>query len=443
MAGKFLNTVSSYGQMIENASSIVKDRLDNPYYLFTDKKGSLCTYYNINTTMSTLDESTRGNYGEISPHDPVRFNKINKFMLYGISKIDPSLELNEMGLEGSDITGEAIVLPRTIIPYPGDRFYLQQLEKPYLFRVTSVNPNTLDTGVTLYRIAYTLETSDGIKNIEPQVVRVFTFNINTGGMGSDFGTNMTTSIIDDDVYNSIKDLESITTLLKDYYISLFYDSKVQTFTYPYNQLTKEWYNNNGESKPEHIVNLQNTTEVPFSFRVYDPYMIEFIMRNNILNGSSTYIHISQVMYLPSTFALDYDRTIFSSIENNDINKHEGRNVGNLILCDQRLSILYAYPQDYYYMKYHDLNVKFFFVSIFDDPGFINNIKNSKYTNHIFKDLIIKYFNNIDINNDDIEKIRHLDYMNNKEFFYGIPLAIYVLEKHISKLLTDPSTKLTI
>ena len=65
MAGKFINTTTAYSQVVNQASQVTKSRLDNPYYIFSDKKASECTYYNINTTMTTLDEATRGNYAEI------------------------------------------------------------------------------------------------------------------------------------------------------------------------------------------------------------------------------------------------------------------------------------------------------------------------------------------------------------------------------------------
>ena len=203
MAGKFINTTTAYTQMVTNAGNRMKSLLDNPYYLFTDKKASECTYYNINTTMTTLDEATRGNYSEISNNSPIRFNKIKGFLLYGVTRIEPNLDIGEFGLESSDITGEALILPRTIIPYPGDYFYLTQINKPYLFRVTAVNPNTLDTGATMYRINYTLVSSDGLKNIEPQVVKVFSFNLNTGGVGSDNGSNMSASIIEEGLLDDI------------------------------------------------------------------------------------------------------------------------------------------------------------------------------------------------------------------------------------------------
>ena len=141
------------------------------------------------------------------------------------------------------------------------------------------------------------------------------------------------------------------------------------------------------------------------------------------------------MYLPSTFGMDYDKTIFASIEDRDINKHYGRSVGNLLLCDQKLSILYAYPTDYYYMTYHGLNANFFYISIFDDPDFKNKIIDNVSTSHELKNLLVKYFNDEDITIEDLEKLKHIDYMDNKEFFYGIPFAIFCIEKQIQKNLS--------
>ena len=38
--------------------------------------------------------------------------------------------------------------------------------------------------------------------------------------------------------------------------------------------------------------------------------------------------------------------------------------------------------------------------------------------------------------DDLKKLKHIDYMSNKEFFYGIPFAICCIEKQIEKNLSS-------
>lgn len=400
MAGRFVNTNTIKQQMPNLLADIAKGLLNNPYYLFSNTSKSPCKYYNINTTMTTLDEADRSNYGEISAESPIRFNKINNFLLFGINRVEPNLEVNDYGLEGSDILGDAIVLPNTIIPYPGDFFILDQLGDSYLFRVTAVNPNTLDTGAILYRINYALAKSDNLVNINAQVVKEYNFFVEN--YGSNFGC-----LIEESTALVISEIERYTVMLKDYFIQLFYDNKIQSFSYLRNGL----------------------------FKVYDSYMIEFMIKNDILKGSTDYIYVSQQVYLPTTFGVDYDRTIFSALEEKDLNKHYCRCAGNLLLCTQKLSLLYAYPQDYYCMEYAGLNSKLYIVDIFNDPEFIQKIKDNTLTNNVLKNIIIGYFNDNSITSTTLEQIKHVDFMNNDELFYLIPMTIFCMEQYIKRILS--------
>lgn len=398
MAGKFIRT-SNLNILPDFVDINVKSSINNnPYYLYNNASQSICTYYNINTTMTTLDEATRGNYAEISPESPIRYNKINNFSIYGFNKIEPSLEVGEYGLE-SEIQGDAIILPKTIIPYPDDFFILKQTDQNYLFRVTSVNPNMLDTGAVMYKINYVLASSDGVEHLDPQVVKEYNFSIEN--YGSNFGC-----LIESSTHSKISEIERYTIILKDYFIQIFYDNKIQSFSYLRNGCTK----------------------------VYDPYLIEFMIRNSILKGSTQYMYISQQVYLPSTFGVEYDRTFFSALENKDYNKHYCKCAGNLILCTQKLSLLYAYPQDYYCMEYSKINSKLHIIDIFNDPKFMQKIKDCEETNNILKNIIIGYFNNKEITDYTLEQIKHVDFMQNEELYYLIPLTIYCMEKYIEGLL---------
>ena len=50
--GKFLNTTMA--TTVNSLVTGINHRLDNPYYTFTDKHPTLCTFYNVNDTKSTL-----------------------------------------------------------------------------------------------------------------------------------------------------------------------------------------------------------------------------------------------------------------------------------------------------------------------------------------------------------------------------------------------------
>lgn len=418
MAGKFI-TNNDRVETTNAITNIAHDLLNNPYYLFSDKKASVCNYFNLNTTMTTLDEATRGNYGEISAESPLRYNEIIGFLIYGITQMTPNLDIGEFGLETSDIAGEAYVLPKTIVPYPGDFFTLDQLGDKYLFKVTAVNPNTLDTGSTMYKINYTLYASDGTLNIIPQVVKKYKFSVDN--IGSNFGC-----LIEEDKYNTASQLEELLTMLKDFYISLFYDAKVQTFT----------YFNEGNTVDDHPVGgSRGMCKGCIGFKAYDSYLIEFLIRNNLLKGSTQYIYVQHQMYLPMTFPVDYARTFFHTIENKDLSTHLGFTTGNLILCEQQLSLLYAYPQDYFYMEYNNLNPALYSINIFGDPDFCNKISKNEKTENVMKNIIIAYFNDEDLTEDMITGLKHIDYCSNRELFYLIPFTIYCLEKYMIQLLS--------
>ena len=71
----------------------------------------------------------------------------------------------------------------------------------------------------MYKINYTLCTSDGLEDITPQVVRRYKFMI------QNIGTNFAT-FMDEESYSTAGDLEAYSTMLKNYYISLFFDNKI-------------------------------------------------------------------------------------------------------------------------------------------------------------------------------------------------------------------------
>lgn len=400
MAGKFLSTIQN-NTMLDTLVAGAKSVINNPFYAYSDLKGTTTQYYNINTTKSTLDESTRDLYSELGENSPTRFNKIKNALIYGIEQISVNLNITDNGLESDDITGDAVVLPNTFIPYPGDFFTMSQLDKPYLFIVTAVSPNTIDTGAVLYKISYTLQYTrqEELDMLEKQVVAEYTM------IASNIGTNYS-AVITSSTYDLVYQLEKYTTSLKNYYIMLFYNKKVQSFTY-----------------------LRNGV-----MRVYDPYLIEFLIRNKILSGSKDYMYVSHQMFLPNTFGVIYDKTIFSALEEGNIDRPITIN-GNLKYIDQSLSLLYAFPEDYYYMDYKVCNFKFHNINILD-IDILERINGNDLSEDIITNIIIKYFNNSEITFEDLHSLKNIDYQENIELYYGIPIIIFCLEKIIQKNLTS-------
>lgn len=398
---KFTNT--QHKLVIDSLVEGLKDRLNNPYYVFTDKKASIVDYYNQNKYKTTLDEGTKQAYAPLGDNSPKRFNKITDAYLFGIEKIAVNLSNEEFGLEADSIEGDALVLPNTFIPYPDDYFSIKYLLKKVLFRVISVTPDTLESGANFYKISYKLDQIDETV-IEDQIVDRFRMIVNN------VGTNFNAVIRSND-YDLIEKLEDITSMLKEYFRGLFFSHKVQTFVYSRN-----------------------------GYIFYDPYMIEFIIRNGILDGNKTYDYVSHQTFINKTFSIDYNRTMFKAIELRDkSNIDKCRIFANAETIMDKQSLMYYRYEPYFKLDYIATDNKEFktIIEIFS-LDLIDKIKNNTYYddqdhNRIYN-IIIGFFNEANITSKDIDMIENIDYQSTENLYYLIPIIICIIESGIKRLL---------
>ena len=401
---KFINTERK--DTIQSLVEGFKDKLKNPYYVFSDKKPTITTYYNRNSDKSSVDQSTGLEYSALGKDSPVKYNKIHDMYLYGLDKVQVQLEVGDYGMESADIEGEAIILPNTIIPAAGDYFSISYLKDKMLFKVTSVTNDTVDNDSNFYKINYKLDqiTDDVINS---QVVEEFTMIVENEG------TNYKTIIRNND-YKFIEQIEYILDILKQYYKDLFYSERVQTFIL------------NHDSK-----------------YFYDPFMLEFIIRHNLINTVDGYLYICHQIRVPATFSLDYDRTFFRYIEmpdKKDIDKMLVHSQATGI--DDVFCIMNDRPEDYYRVSYintsNTINYNLHIMNNFD-TNLIQKIReNSLYdiadSSLMYRNIIIKHLNNIDITVDDINTLDDVQYNKSISLFYEIPIVIYILEKIIKNLI---------
>ncbi len=394
--GKFINSDKKI--TIDSLVVGFKDRMNNPYYNMSDKKPSIVTYYTHNFEHSTLDEATKLEYSALGDQSPTKYNKILDFFLYGVERITVDLENGEYGLESNAIEGEAIVLPNTIIPIPGDYFSIDYLEKKILFRINNVSKDTLESGANFYKIAYKLDQlTDEV--INEQIISNYNLVINN------VGTRLNAVIKSED-YDFILILEEILIRLKKYYKNLFYNQRVQTFTFTMD-----------------------------SFPFYDMYLIEFLIRNRLLDGDGEYIHIAHQTVTPATFDIDYDKTFFRNVENRSIINIADRIKSTAKVITDPISIFSSRKENYYSIQYgKGFNGMEYITNI--DPYLIEAITENKMTteNNIYYNIIVKYFNNDKLNSSDIEALENIDYESNIALFYCIPIIIYAIEDCIKNIL---------
>lgn len=399
MAGKFIN--QTYTNTVTDLVAGGIKKYDHSMYAHQDKSPILVTYFNLNDTLSTLDEGARIHHESIGDESPFRYNLIHDAIIYlQGGRIEINLDVGEFGLENDTVEGDAIVLPNTFIPRENDYFLIDHSDKKNLFMVTKVNMDTLDNGGNYYSIHYKLETSErSSKKIYNQVVEEYEM------ISSNIGTN-TKVIVKSTDYKTAQVFDNISTSLKTYFKSLFYQEKVQTFIY-----------------------------LHLNAKFYDPYMIEFIIRNEILSGGDEYTYVCHQTATNATFPIEYDNTFFRALELKNKNKVKSRFVIGKCIDDIN-SLFNTRKEKYFKVQYSQMSFTEAFQPISAElvDHIQNNIHYEEDSNKIFN-IIIDYFNDTPILASDIEDILDtFNYNDNISLFYAIPAIIYIIEDTIRNLL---------
>ena len=394
---KFTNT-----KRIDTINKITegyKERLNTPFNIFLNLNPIVVDYWNQSVENTTTDPGSNLIYKHTGSESPIRLNKIENAVIYGSIQIQTDLEIGDFGLEAGEISGEFNVLPNTWVPYPGDYLYIKQSNIKNVFQINGVTPDTMPNGANFYRI--TVEyAARSIEEIEGLTIDTFQFILDN------VGTNFE-AVIRKAAFNDIRDLEVTTSALKRYYKSIFYDRKVQTYTYNYD-----------------------------GYIFYDPYMIEFFIRHHILDDDKEEYIGHDANPLPTTFAIDYDRTIFRALELRDMHKSiYMQAVAKKI--ESPMSLFYYRSEPSFAIEYCSTNVYASPVPVIDISFFNRCLKNEQYQvgdTKEYKNIIIRYFNNLNITSTGIQALENIDYLNSIELFYMIPFIIFILEEHIRLLI---------
>lgn len=415
----------------DTATGLISDANDrmviNPHYMYNQMKPVQCIFYNLSVEGSGYDVATYTEYAIIGPRSPFKFNKIKNCTLYANDlRVLLNLDYSENGLEtAGPIEFELVVIPNTFVPYQNSLISFDQLRanpytKNYLFVVDQVDPDTFENGANSYRIRCHLYTTGGkgfngtsefdlpatdLEYLEnQQVVQSYVMNIENAG------TDIKCVLTEEDA-NSAESLSDVTAQMKDFYTQLFWNNPVQSFTY----------------------------ETPNGF-YYDPYMIEFIIRNRLFDTSNNgYIYVHHELKMPPTFAIDYNESYFRAIEKRDLAAFTDRYAyGQLITNINTLFV--TVPQRY-------------FAVIYDKPCLFGTFQPlqaimtySAHSNTIYLqqdeyamyNIITQWFNEGTIPNNTIDILSKVHWEPIKEHFYFIPICIYVIDQYLKGMISNKS-----
>ena len=384
--------------------------LNNNFYSYNDKKGLSVSYYNISNSDTSLDPASKLAYTDIGKDSPIRFNLIKGMYLYQFNKAELNFDNGEYGLESSAITGDSYILPNTIVPCDGDFFEVDHIkDSTWLFKVVDVQRDTLEDGSNMYKISWILDRTTN-KDILKNIVKVFRY------IDTMEGTNAK-AVVEEEKYDIAKELDDLTVSFIQYFKDLFYSKAVQTFIY-------KWYN---------------------EYNMYDPFAIEFIIRNKLLNVQDGYTYVDHKMNPPRTFSIDYDKTIYRAFEDRDIKKLcSAQKQSQADFIDDITSIFSTRFEMYWSLNYKviaeengPLNPRGI-IQIMDEDFEERILKNDKYDckcPYAYRNIIIKYFNNEGITSKDVENIDKIDLNSVKDIFYDCLYLIFCLDYYTKYLLS--------
>lgn len=395
MATKILNTnrISTVNSLIEG----YKQKFDSPYNIHINHPPVPVDWYNQSKEHTSLDEATREVWDYVGPDSPVRYNMIEDAVVFGMPQMSVDWNPTDMGVAADEIVGETIVLPNTWKPYPNDFFRIKHIDRDFLFKVTDVTVDTFPNGANYYKVQFCYD-KNTTEHINKQVVGRFRMILDN--VGTEYSV-----IIRKDLYVTGAKLDDLILNLQSFYYQVFFKDSLQNFV----------YNHDGHN-------------------FYDPYMIEFLIRNNIMSSVGGYIHVTHELPTGSTFGLDYDRTIFRCMELQNIDRpFYNRAVG--LLIDDKYSIFGSRTKEYYRIEYSDIQ----FAKSIDitDGILLSRIKDNQpiYEGaEQYKNIIVNHFNKTEFLEDDIKSVESIWMSDSKECFYNIPLIIYALSRKLRDML---------
>lgn len=382
---------------VTNLIDSYKSKLNNPYSVHIDKPLIIVDWYNQSEELSSVDEATRDVWSTIGAQSPVRYNIIEDAVVAGMPQLNVNWNRSDNGLESEEISGDTIVFPNTWVPYPNDYFRVKHIDDHLLFKVTDVTVDTFPNGANYYKVnfEYDKKTTD---TIDKQVVGRFKMILDN--IGTQYAC-----VIREDIFATADRLDSIYITLQSYYLSCFFKDSLQNFIYTHDDT-----------------------------QFYDPYMIEFLKRNDIFSNSEGFVYINHELPLEATFPIDYSRSVYHWLELRDKDKQfYNRAVGKLI--DDCNSIFYARTGEFYQIQFNNLQ----FAKSIDimDGDLIYKIRTNitDYSgNDLYKNILIRYFNNQDYTDEELQSLEFLYIDDSKDCFYYIPMIMYCLKSKISDMI---------
>ena len=395
--------------LVNNNIFKYEDKLNSAFTRFLETTPTYVTYYNINTIESTVDLGFANVDKILGPQSPLRYSEVKNFPIYGMEAIQIDIDEGDEGINGSFDGGELIILPDTIKPYPDDFFILEHKGHDILFRVTTVNYDTIKSN-NFYKIGFTIKyvtKEDSVKILE-QVTGKYTCVIDNIGTEDK-------CIIEDEVYELLQRMQSLYEDIANRYKLFYYHKKYNVMMYH---------------------------DADNSLGIYDRYVNAFIQKHGLLYDKATH----KTIYLNNEddtccFPLEYDSSLFRTFEARKKLKRYPYNKFKVQEVKNIYSVFRYYSAKVYSIRFKGGDVEYFPHQIIDCMVDGKIPEESGYNFDEADRLIVKYMN------DQIDTIHNIDFDALEEFTYyvpnwtnmiKVPLLLYVMKGYYKLFIRKQS-----
>lgn len=211
--------------MVENQMYKYDKFLHSRINKYTGDSRTLVTYFNINDSESSVSLGMETHYQILGPDSPLRYDQIENMVLLGFTQLNPEdSNASSTNVRDYKLSGEAFVIPGTIMPKENDFFIVNHINMNHVFRVNQVIQDGLNTDGS-YKIIYSLfsTTPKEIGFLKRQVCKKYVMDLQTVG-GEDL-----TPVIGEEDYELRSRLISMVDDMVESYIAQFYDKTHNCF----------------------------------------------------------------------------------------------------------------------------------------------------------------------------------------------------------------------
>lgn len=418
-------------RIVNNQIDRYLERSTSEYTKFLDSTPNFVTYYQRDRISSTYDKGLENVEKHLGSTSPNKFNKIEKFPLYGIDSLSLSLERGDGGLETS-FEGEAIILPNTTKPSPDDFFTFGYINDVYIFKVNGIANDTIKNK-PFYRISFSL--SKKVKRedyVEDFISEEYISLFDNIGTQYDNVVKKTDFIIIDYIDKLLEVMFKVYT--RNFYnrsmniIECEFPNKIHDFNHRHHHHTHYHYYQQHQHKK--------------GINVYNRHLNKFIMDNELFKLEKSFLSdiylVDIIKHETIQFYEMYKHTLYYAIEKKDRSiKIAEYLLPHKINSDATIFTHYtkesfeAYFTDVPFEQTYNLFTK----------GLVEKITKNFYDpfttkEYLLENIIIDYmWNKLDITTNLLDELNKIDLYPDRKCYALLPLIMFILKDYRNKLIT--------